>query len=458
MIWGDIENWATAIVSFWNYSHTPHKNTQQTVDPINSLQYSLPSSLRLLLSFNNSQLMAGSHCCFARGCISSSLHPFVMGNVCVSQGQTHTLCLVIRTLSEKWKTVSLYSRKQCLFSRLAHHTADAGVLFVFWNVCLISLACNLFCPWNSVYLYFTLDVTCYHFKESLCDHTKEGICVALSSAAMAVRIKHCGPCRTTLSLISGGQKFESKELLFGFFQSIFSWLTDGHLLFCLTLPVLRVYAQIPSSYRGTSRGLVGLEFVVMNLIFNTILFFTALITSLKISYLNTATFLCPGIRNSISEEIQFNSRQLPLVTVSWSFFPSVVTTFYPILSISIISLFVYIYVTPNGIHILWQQGFHLPVSPGREASSVTSWSVHVHAMPKVTRRDRLRLRQFLLRVSHFCPLFLLLLIYLPDSTLDLGNASSESLLNFWTLVCIFKVSKFPMQSINCIWFACDITA
>jgi hypothetical protein len=51
-------------------------------------------------------------------------------------------------------------------------------------------------------------------------------------------------------------------------------------------------------------------------------------------------------------------------------------------------------------------------------------------MPKVTRRDRLRLRQFLLRVSHFCPLFLLLLIYLPDSTLDLGNASSESLLNF----------------------------
>ena len=133
--------------------------------------------------------MAGSHCCFARGCISSSLHPFVMGNVCVSQGQTHTLCLVIRTLSGKWKTVSLYSRKQCLFSSLAHHTADAGVLFVFWNVCLISLACNLFCPWNSVYLYFTLDVTCYHFKESLCDHTKEGICVALSSAAMAVRIK-----------------------------------------------------------------------------------------------------------------------------------------------------------------------------------------------------------------------------------------------------------------------------
>lgn len=196
----------------------------------------------------------------------------------------------------------------------------------------------------------------------------------------------------------------------------------------------------------------------MNLIFNTILFFTALITSLKISYLNTATFLCPGIRNSISEEIQFSSRQLPLVTVSSSFFPSVVTTFYPILSISIISLFVYIYVTPSGIHTLWQQGLHLPVSPGRETSSVTSWSVHVHAMPKVTRRGRLRLRQFLLRVSHFCPLFLLLLIYLPDSTLDLGNASSESLLNFWTLVCIFKVSKFPLQGINCIWFACDITA
>lgn len=159
-----------------------------------------------------------------------------------------------------------------------------------------------------------------------------------------------------ISHISGGQKFESKVLLFGFFRSIFSWLTDGHLLFCLTLSVLRVYAQIPSSYRGTSRGLVGLEFVVMNLIFNTlkypILFFTALITSLKISYLNTATFLCPGIRNSISEEIQFSSRQLPLVTVSSSFFPSVVITFYPILSISIISLFVYIYVTPSGIHTL----------------------------------------------------------------------------------------------------------
>lgn len=78
-----------------------------------------------------------------------------------------------------WKTTFLNSRK-LFVSSLAHGPTDVGLPSVFRNACLISHACNLFSSWNSVYLYFTLDDTCYHFKEPLTTLRRASVLVWLS--------------------------------------------------------------------------------------------------------------------------------------------------------------------------------------------------------------------------------------------------------------------------------------